>query len=44
MSNLINDKNIQAFLNKICEQIKAKEVHHEIRLEMENHLLDIIKE
>ncbi len=37
MGDLRNDK-IQEYIEEVCSQIKNKEVHHEIKLELEDHL------
>ncbi|TCZ80116.1 FtsW/RodA/SpoVE family cell cycle protein [Paenibacillus albiflavus] len=33
-----------AFLDKVCEPIKVKEMHNEIRLELTNHLQEIVED
>ncbi|MNV07667.1 Lipid II flippase FtsW [compost metagenome] len=33
----------RAFLDKVCTQVKAKEVHHSVREELDNHLEELIE-
>ncbi|MFD0589649.1 FtsW/RodA/SpoVE family cell cycle protein [Paenibacillus sp. GCM10027627] len=35
---------VQAYLNEVCAQVKAKDVHEDIRLEMLNHLEELTEE
>ncbi len=35
---------VKAFLDQICRPVKAKELHNEIKLEIESHVNDIIEE
>ncbi|MCI1696027.1 permease prefix domain 1-containing protein [Aneurinibacillus aneurinilyticus] len=35
---------VSDFLDLVCEQIKAKEIHSEIRPELESHLNDLIEQ
>jgi Bacterial cell division membrane protein len=35
---------VEAYLNAVCSQIKAKEMHDEIKLEMTNHLEEIVED
>lgn len=40
----IQEEEVRTYLNKICHPIKAKEVHQEVRLEIANHLSEIIED
>ncbi|OCT12952.1 hypothetical protein A8709_21765 [Paenibacillus pectinilyticus] len=44
MNSLAQHEEIRAFLKQVCHQIKAKEVHREVRMELESHLQDLIDE
>ncbi|MNI17857.1 Rod shape-determining protein RodA [compost metagenome] len=35
---------VREFLHQVCEQVKAKEVHKEIKLELESHLTEMIED
>lgn len=38
MNNFRHHEEISTFLKQVCREIKAKEVHSEVRLELESHL------
>ncbi|MFC4777996.1 FtsW/RodA/SpoVE family cell cycle protein [Paenibacillus sp. GCM10023252] len=42
MNQLTNHEKINTYINEVCSQIKARELHAEIRLELESHLQDIL--
>ena len=42
--DVIDNAKIQAYINSVCSQIKFRPVHHEIRLELETHLAELIEE
>lgn len=44
MNNIKHCNKVSNFLDQVCEQIKAKEMHSEIKLELESHLDDIIEQ
>ena len=44
MNNLRQHEEIATFLKQVCREIKAKEVHKEVRLELESHLQELIEE
>ncbi|MDR6551593.1 FtsW/RodA/SpoVE family cell cycle protein [Paenibacillus qinlingensis] len=44
MNNFRHHEEITAFLKQVCREIKAKEVHKEVRAELLNHLEELIEE
>ncbi|CAN7609102.1 FtsW/RodA/SpoVE family cell cycle protein [Paenibacillus sp. LjRoot56] len=44
MSSFRHHEEITTFLKQVCREIKAKEVHSEVRLELESHLQELIEE
>ncbi|WP_171634626.1 FtsW/RodA/SpoVE family cell cycle protein [Paenibacillus plantarum] len=44
MNNFRHHEEITSFLKQVCRKIKAKEVHPEVRLELESHLQELIEE
>lgn len=44
MSNFRQHEEVTTFLKQVCREIKAKEVHAEVRLELESHLQELIEE
>ncbi|CAH1217012.1 Peptidoglycan glycosyltransferase MrdB [Paenibacillus allorhizoplanae] len=44
MSSFRQHEEITTFLKQVCREIKAKEVHSEVRLELESHLQELIEE
>lgn len=44
LMGLDHNLKIQEFLSTVCEQIKCKEVHEDIKLELENHILEIAED
>ncbi len=43
MHNIVNEK-IQSYINKVCSQIKLREAHSEIKVELETHILERYEE
>ncbi|MGI6685818.1 MAG: FtsW/RodA/SpoVE family cell cycle protein [Bacillota bacterium] len=41
---ITDNAKIQAYINSVCSQIKFRAVHHEIKLELETHLNELIEE
>lgn len=44
MNSLHQHEEIATFLKQVCREIKAKEVHKEVRMELESHLQELIEE
>jgi cell division protein FtsW (lipid II flippase) len=44
MNSYRQHEEITSFLKQVCREIKAKEVHSEVRLELESHLQELIEE
>ncbi|NOV00731.1 FtsW/RodA/SpoVE family cell cycle protein [Paenibacillus planticolens] len=44
MNAIRHHEEIRFFLNEVCTYIKAREVHKEVKMELENHLEDLIQE
>lgn len=44
MSSYRQHEEITSFLKQVCREIKAKEVHSEVRLELESHLQELIED
>jgi cell division protein FtsW (lipid II flippase) len=44
MTQIRYQEDIKEFLKQVCSHIRAKEVHHEVKMELESHLQDIIEE
>lgn len=44
MNNFRHHEEITTFLKQVCREIKAKEVHSVVRLELESHLQEVIEE
>jgi cell division protein FtsW (lipid II flippase) len=43
MNNSVDDNIIRDFLSKVCAPIKARELHKEIKSELESHIAEIIE-
>ncbi|CAN7277616.1 permease prefix domain 1-containing protein [Paenibacillus sp. LjRoot153] len=44
MNSIRQHEEITTFLKQVCREIKAKEVHKEVRTELESHLQELIEE
>jgi cell division protein FtsW (lipid II flippase) len=44
MKQISYDEQVRQFLNEVCRQVKAKEVHREIKLELQSHILELVEE
>ncbi|MDQ0878806.1 cell division protein FtsW (lipid II flippase) [Paenibacillus sp. V4I3] len=44
MNPIRYQEDVKEFLKQVCSHIRAKEVHHEVQMELEGHLQDIIEE
>ncbi|MEN3003729.1 FtsW/RodA/SpoVE family cell cycle protein [Dehalobacterium formicoaceticum] len=42
--DLINNRIIQDYVNKVCAQVKFRDVHPDVKLELEAHIQEIIEE
>lgn len=44
MNDLTKHPQVESFLDKVCALVKSRELHEEIKLELSNHLFEIIEE